>query len=332
MLSNDPRIRPGIPCLVKVLKVTKPQRTDRGVVEVEFVRHLNFQLEGVYLDPFTSLQLQVLLESGQNILLDGPQGCGKTVLTRTIAEALGFEFVFFNCSAVIEATDFLATLQVRDSGSGTPITGFTPTDFLRALELAADSPDKRFLVFFDEFNRCQESARNALMPALDSTRKIFNPIANAFIDIADNIQFIAAVNRGSAFTGVYGIDPAQLDRFAPVRMTYLPPSEEIKLLAKRYPSLAQASIKAVVEIASTIRKSEELSSGLSVRATEEACLYLQHDLVANSKGRYLPDVLKAAFAGRFNGDPGDPSSDAGIVTNLINQALRQNEKTKSRKS
>ena len=40
-------------------------------------------------------------------------------------------------AAVIEATDFLATIQVRASETGAPITDFVQTDFLRALGAAA---------------------------------------------------------------------------------------------------------------------------------------------------------------------------------------------------
>ena len=79
VLCDDPRVRPGIPCLVKVKAIRKPQRADRGAIEVEFVRALQFKIEGVYLDPIVAKKLQVCLESGLNILLDGPQGCGKTV-------------------------------------------------------------------------------------------------------------------------------------------------------------------------------------------------------------------------------------------------------------
>lgn len=322
VLCDDPRIRPGIPCVVRILSVHKPERTDRGYIEVEFVRAQEFKLEGVYLDPMVSRKLQVLLESGLNILLDGPQGCGKTVLARTIARSLGMEFVFFNCGAVVEPTDFLATIQVRASPSGAPVTEFLKTDFLDALEQAAQHPERRYLVFLDEFNRCQESARNALMPALDSTRRIFHPINNQFFSIPENVQFIAAVNRGREFSATFGIDAAQLDRFAPLQMTYPPPPEEVKLLHQRHPELPRSLVETIVAVADAIRRSPELNATLSVRATEEACIYLKHPLFESTQQKSLKDVLKSSFCGRFAGSPDDVASDAGAVWGLVQRTLR----------
>ncbi|MEO1269044.1 MAG: MoxR family ATPase, partial [Myxococcota bacterium] len=274
VLCNDRRVKVGVPCQVRIASIQKPDRPDRGMIAVEFVRTLSFKLEGVYIDPIVSRKLQILLDSGLNILLDGPQGCGKTVLARAIAETLGMEFIFFNCSAVVEATDFLATIQVRASATGQPVTDFVKTDLLMALERAAQEPTRSFLVFLDEFNRCQESARNALMPALDTTRRVFHPITNSFLEIPDNVQFIAAVNRGDAFSGTFGIDAAQLDRFAPLQMDYMPPEAEIALLKARHSELGQPLIAQIVAIAHTVRTSDALTVGLSVRATDEACIVL----------------------------------------------------------
>ncbi len=325
VLCDDPRVRPGVPCMVKVADIRKPGRSDRGAIEVEFVRALEFKLEGVWVDPMVARKLQVLLESGMNILLDGPQGCGKTVLARKISSSLGMEFVFFNCSAVVEATDFLASVQVRASESGQPVMDFIETDLLVALKAAAEHPKRRYLVFLDELNRCPESARNALMPALDATRRIFNPVDNRFIPIPDNVQFIAAVNRGSEFSGTFGIDVAQLDRFAPLQVDYPPPEEEVKILRERHPELG-TELETIVKIASRIRESPEIGAGLSVRATDEACTYLDHPLFHDSRAQSLPEVLKTSFCGRFAGRWDDTTSDAGAVWGIVSKTLREEGK------
>jgi MoxR-like ATPase len=323
VLCDDPRIRLGSPCLVRVTRINKPKRDDRGYIEVEFVQQMDFKIEGVYIDPIVSMKLQALLDSGLNILLDGPQGCGKTVLARSLAQSLGMEFVFFNCGAVVEATDFLATLQVRASTTGQPVMDFVKTEVLLALEEASQHSQRRYLVFLDEFNRCQEGARNALMPALDATRRVFHPIENRFLAIPDNIQFIAAVNRGSEFTGTFGIDIAQLDRFAPLQMNYPPLEEEIKILQPRHKELSAAVIRLVVEIADRLRQSAELSVGLSVRATDEACTYLKYPVIAKQRKALLPEVLKSSFCGRYSGRWSDVNSDAGVAWTVIQRVLRE---------
>ena len=297
---------------MKIKAVSKPNRDDRGAIEVEYMGPAPFRIEGVWLDPVVSKKLQILLQSGLNILLDGPQGCGKTVLARSIADTLSMEFVFFNCGAVVEATDFFATVLVRASESGSPVTDFVKTDVLLAIEEAIEHPEKRYLVFLDELNRCQESARNALMPALDSTRRIFHPIDNTFVEIPPNVQFIAAVNRGREFSGTFGIDAAQLDRFAPLQMDYMPPIEEVKLLRGRHPELPAATVETIVACADAVRNAKELPASLSVRASEEACIYLKHPLIGGD-ATAIPDILKSSFCGRFSGRWNDVTSDAGAV-------------------
>jgi len=92
VLCDDPRITPGQTCEVRVVRVGKPKSKDKGAIEVEWLGPVRFALhESVYVPEMLRLKLQALLETGRNILLDGPQGSGKTTLAREVARALDFE-------------------------------------------------------------------------------------------------------------------------------------------------------------------------------------------------------------------------------------------------
>ncbi|TNE44272.1 MAG: MoxR family ATPase [Deltaproteobacteria bacterium] len=322
VLCNDSRIQPGKVCEVRVTSVKKPGSKDRGFIEVEFLRQVTFRIdESLYVDPILGKKLQAMLECGMNILLDGPQGSGKTVLSRKVAEAMDLEYVFFNCSSVFEATDFLATLQIRATESGQAETLWIPTDILRALESAHENPERRFLIFLDEFNRCREMTRNGIMPALDSTRKMYNPLTGSTIHIPDNVLWIAAINNGAQFTGTTSVDPAQLDRFAPLKIDYLPGEEEIKILRRNHPDVEANQIERIVEAANAVRRDDNLQVDLSVRATEEVCTLMGHPNFAEFDGDPLPELLKSSFCGRFFGHWNDPSTDAGLVWQTIVRTL-----------
>jgi MoxR-like ATPase len=324
VLCDDPRIQPGTPCRVRITSIKKPGAKDRGHIEVEFLGRITFRLdEGMWVDPLLKRKLQAVIESGLNVLLDGPQGSGKTVLSRSIAEALEMEYVFFNCSSVFEATDFIATLQIRATPSGQAETVWLPTDILRALEAAHADPGRRFLVFLDEFNRCREMARNGIMPALDATRRMYNPLTGSTIEIPENVLWIAAINNGAQFTGTTTVDPAQLDRFAPIKMDYPPPAEESRLLARRHPDVPPSQIERVVKIAHAVRTDQTLRTDLSMRATDEVCTLLGHPNFSDATGDVLPDLLKTSFCGRFTGRWDDPASEAGMVWGVIARCLEQ---------
>ncbi len=322
VLCKDPRVRPGQPCQVRIREIQKRSRADHGSIVVEYLRAVGFELEGVWVDPGLARKLRVALDLGLNVLLDGPQGCGKTVLVKAMAAALGYTYVFFGCSAVADATDFLATLVVQASGTGQPVTEFLKTPFLEALEEAHAHPDRRFLVFLDELNRAEAKPRNSLMPALDGTRRIFNPVTSSFLAIPDNVQFVAAINRGTQYTSTYDIDVAQLDRFCPLVMDYPPLAEEVQLLAARHPALGRDLIRTIVTIANRLRLSEEVTSGLSVRATIEACDFLEHPLYADNPRQELPEILKSVFCGRIGGGRwNELGSEAGAAWAIIESAL-----------
>jgi nitric oxide reductase NorQ protein len=105
----------------------------------------------------------------------------------------------------------------------------------------------------------------------------------------------------------------------------MPPDEEMKLLGNRHPELGKKIIKLVVNIADQLRKTAELGRGLSVRATDEACIYLKHPLIATERNSMLPEILKSSFCSRYNGCWSDVSSDAGAAWAVVERVLRENK-------
>jgi hypothetical protein len=98
-------------------------------------------------------------------------------------------------------------------------------------------------------------------------------------------------------------------------------------LRARHPELPEDLVKTIVTIADGVRKSPELTAGLSVRATEEVCMYLKHPLMEENQNRMLPEVLKSSFCGRFSGRWDTPSSDAEVVWSIVQRILRGDEAT-----
>jgi nitric oxide reductase NorQ protein len=326
ILCADRSIALGKPARVKVTRIKRPQSDGRGFIEVEYQGPVDFQIDPeIWVEKNVAVKLQVLLEGGYSILLDGPQGSGKTVLSRAIADALEMEYVYFNCASVYEATDFIATLQVRANADGVAETVFVATNFRQALMDALAKPQNRYLVFLDEFNRCRPSARNGLMPALDTTRKVYDPETGDLLDIPGNIQFVAAINNGDQFVGTSSVDPAQMDRFATLKLDYPPLEAEVKILAGRFPAVDRKIIEIVVNVANKIRHDDAIGADLSLRATQEACAMLGHPLFSDEMKPVdaLREALATAFCGRFPGRIEDEASEAGQIWSLVIKGLKE---------
>src|SRR5207249_1442629 len=99
-----------------------------------------------------------------------------------------------------------------------------------------------------------------------------------------------------------------------------------KLLSVRHPELSKSVIELIVNIADRVRKSPEMSAGLSVRATDEACIYLKHPLLETDQKGMLAEVLKSSFCGRYGGRWNDIASDAGAVWAIIQKTIKDHAK------
>ncbi len=315
ILTGDRRVLPGQKCKVRVDAASEAE------VRVSYLGLSDFSLaHDIHVPPFLLKQFEALLCSGRSILLDGPQGTGKTTISRALAESLGMEFVFFNCSICFEPSDFVGSLQLVVEANGQARTEWVPTEVLTAIYAANGDPGRRYLILLDEMNRCRSYALNGIMSAIDATRRIFDPRKNCYVPIPENIQWIAAVNTGKQFSGTYKIDVAQLDRFAVLKVDYPPEHEEVHILSRRYDTVKPKLIRKVVQIANVVRRHEAIQTDLSMRATDEACMFLSYPKHFHAPSREdLVDLLTTSFCNRLPGAIREEGSEAQVARSLIEQ-------------
>lgn len=317
IVTDDRRVLPGQRCKVKVEEV------QADAVRVSYLGLVELALEpGIWVEPSLLRQFEILLCSGRSILLEGPQGTGKTTISRALADSLGMTYVFFNCSVCFSPEDFVGSLQLAVDEAGQASTRWVPTEVLAAIREANSNPGQRYLIFLDELNRTRSHALNGIMSAIDSSRRIFDPDSNRYEPIPDNIQWIAAINRGRQFSGTYALDVAQLDRFAILKMDYPPEAREVEILGRRFDMVKPKLIRKVVKIANQIRAEPRIYSDLSMRATDEACLFLSYPTLQRKvSDEELGEILRTSFCNRLPGSVDEEESEAQVAWSLIERAL-----------
>jgi MoxR-like ATPase len=317
VVTEDRRVLPGRRCKVRVEQVR-----DEDIL-VSYLGLVDFKLEDdIYIEPDLLRHFEILLCSGRSILLEGPQGTGKTTIAAALARTLGMEYVFFNCSICFEPSDFVGSLHLLVDEDKNPRTEWLPTEVLRAVVEANENPARRYLIFLDELNRTRSYALNGIMSAIDSTRRIFDPRINSYIPIPDNVQWIAAVNRGKSFTGTYQLDMAQLDRFAVLKMDYPPEKEEVRILARRYDMVPARHVRKVVAVAQALRAEPTIMTDLSMRATDEACLFLSYPIYQKKVAREdMLRILKTSFCNRLAGNVTEEGSEAHVAFGVIERMV-----------
>ncbi len=159
----------------------------------------------------------VTLLAGGNALLEGVPGLGKTVLVRTIAEAIDCRFSRIQFTPDLMPADIVGTHIITEDDSGRRAFRFEPGPIFANLVLA------------DEINRATPKTQSALLEAMQeksvtvarTTHRLEAPF------------FVLATQNPLEMEGTYPLPEAQLDRFFfKIEVPY-PSIEELVTIADR---------------------------------------------------------------------------------------------------
>jgi MoxR-like ATPase len=204
---------------------------------------------------------------GENIMMTGPTGCGKTQTARSLVEALDRPDYYFNLGAT---QDPRATLignthfKAGDQGG----TYFDSSLFVKAIQTEGA------IILLDELTRAHPDAWNILMTVLDPGQRYLRldeQDGAPTISVAKGVTFIATANIGSEYTSTRVLDRALLDRFTIIEQDVLTDKQEFKLLKMIYPEVRDKVLTAIAETAHQTRlesrAGDTLTEMISTRAS-----------------------------------------------------------------
>lgn len=157
-----------------------------------------------------------LVACGENVLIVGPAGCGKTHLCEQIAKALGRRFGMLSGSAGASESQIMGWLLPSDGGK----FAYQPSEFIELYE------GGNSIFLFDEYDAFDGNMLLCANSALANGHiTVPQRIGNQRVTRGENVGIIATANTfGTGADPIYSgrnqLDGATLDRFIVVEMTY----------------------------------------------------------------------------------------------------------------
>ena len=153
----------------------------------------------------------VALLAGAHVLLEGVPGVGKTLLVRTLAQAVSLKYSRIQFTPDLMPADVIGTSVVQDSTDGRKILDFQPGPIFTNLLLA------------DEINRTTPKTQSALLEAMQEKQVTVGHTTH----MLDEPFFVMATQNPLEMEGTYPLPEAQLDRFLFKIRVPFPKSEDL---------------------------------------------------------------------------------------------------------
>jgi len=175
-------------------------------------------------------QVQISLFVGGHCLITGLPGTAKTLLVKTLAQALGLKFTRIQFTPDLMPSDITGTDIIEED----PTTGRRTWTFVQG-------PIFGNVVLADEINRTPPKTQSALLEAMQertvTVRGNHYKLPSPF--------FVLATQNPIELEGTYPLPEAQLDRFLfNTVLDYLGPEEELRVIGLTT-TTASADVRAV---------------------------------------------------------------------------------------
>jgi MoxR-like ATPase len=202
----------------------------------------------------------ITLLAGGNALLEGVPGLGKTMLVRTLSQAVDCAFARIQFTPDLMPADIVGTNLITEDENGR-----------RQFQFEA-GPIFANLVLADEINRATPKTQSAMLEAMQEhsvtvakmTRRLPEPF------------FVLATQNPLEMEGTYPLPEAQLDRFFFKIDVPFPGVDELVEIANRTTSVETPQAEAVAD-GEQIRQMQELARGTPIapHVTEYAARLLK---------------------------------------------------------
>jgi MoxR-like ATPase len=227
-------------------------------------------------------QLLITLLAGGNALLEGVPGLGKTMLVRTLAQAMSGSFSRIQFTPDLMPADIVGTMVLTEDENGR-----------RAFRYHA-GPVFANLLLADEINRATPRTQSALLEAMQERRVTVSRTSYQL----PSPFFVLATQNPIEMEGTYPLPEAQLDRFFfKINVNY-PTEDELMEISRRTTGVEQRGAQPVVD-GPTVLAMQQLARQVPVaeHVTRYAArlVLATHPHAENGKG--LPLVNKHLLYG-----------------------------------
>ncbi|MGM1063545.1 AAA family ATPase [Saccharothrix sp. Mg75] len=207
--------------------------------------------------------------AGGHVLLEDVPGLGKTLMARSLAQALRLEFTRLQCTPDLLPADVTGSFLYNPADQG-----FT----------FREGPLFTGLLLADEINRTPPKTQSALLEAMQERQVT---VEGRTFPLPRPFHVLATANPVE-YEGTYPLPEAQLDRFLlRLDIGYPPPAEEVEVLRRR---LARRREETEVEPVLDTERLRLLQWGVEQVAVDDDVLRYCVDLAAATRAHPAVEV------------------------------------------